>query len=75
VVNAVKLVPYFALGQFDATNLAASAILLPLAPVATLLGAFIVRRLKAEAFYGLTYATVMIVALKLLWDGVSALSG
>lgn len=75
VVNAVKLVPYFALGQFDATNLAASAVLLPLAPVATLLGAFIVRKLKAEAFYGLTYATVMIVALKLLWDGVTALSG
>ncbi|WP_187968702.1 sulfite exporter TauE/SafE family protein [Aquibium microcysteis] len=73
VVNAVKLVPYFALGQFDAANLAASAILLPLAPVATLLGAFIVRRLKPEAFYGLTYATVMVVALKLLWDGLSAL--
>lgn len=75
VVNAVKLVPYFALGQFDATNLAASAVLLPLAPVATLLGAFVVRRLKADAFYGLTYATVMVVALKLLWDGVAALSG
>jgi len=75
VVNAVKLVPYFALGQFDAANLAASAILLPLAPFATLLGAFIVRRMKAEAFYGLTYATVLIVALKLLWDGVAALTG
>jgi hypothetical protein len=74
-VNAVKLVPYFALGQFDAENLAASAILLPLAPFATLMGAFMVRRLKPEAFYGITYATVMIVALKLLWDGVSALTG
>ena len=74
VVNAVKLVPYFALGQFDTANLTASAILLPLAPFATLMGAFIVRRLKPEAFYGITYATVLIVALKLLWDGVSALS-
>lgn len=75
VVNAVKLVPYFALGQFDTANLTASAILLPLAPFATLAGAFIVRRLNAEMFYGLTYATVMIVALKLLWDGFMAMTG
>jgi hypothetical protein len=31
--------------------------------------------MKAEAFYGLTYATVLVVALKLLWDGISALTG
>ena len=32
ITNAVKLVPYFALGQFDATNLTASAVLMPIAP-------------------------------------------
>ena len=70
VTNAVKLIPYFALGQFDAANLAASAVLLPLAPLATMAGAWLVRRMRPEVFYPLTYATVGLIALKLLWDSV-----
>lgn len=72
VMNAVKLVPYFALGQFDATNLSASLILLPFAPLATLAGAAIVRRMRPESFYTFTYVTVLLVAAKLLWDGLAA---
>ena len=70
--NAVKLVPYFALGQFDAVNLATSAVLLPLAPLATLASAFVVKRMRPAVFYPLTYATVLIVAIKLVWDGAAA---
>ncbi|QPC85797.1 TSUP family transporter [Mesorhizobium sp. NBSH29] len=73
ITNAVKLVPYFALGQFDATNLMASAVLMPLAPVATLAGAWLVRRMRPEVFYPFTYLTVAIVALKLVWDGATEL--
>jgi uncharacterized membrane protein YfcA len=69
IVNAVKLVPYFALGQFDATNLTASAVLMPIAPLATLAGAWIVRRIKPDMFYPLMYSMIFIVALKLIWDG------
>lgn len=75
IVNAVKLVPYFALGQFDATNLGASAVLLPAAPLATLLGAWLVRRMKAEVFYPIMYVMVLIVSLKLIYDGLSAMLG
>jgi uncharacterized membrane protein YfcA len=75
VVNAVKVIPYFALGQFDASNLATSAVLLPLAPVATLAGAWAVRRLKAETFYPLMYAMVFLAALKLIWDGLGGTVG
>ncbi len=39
ITNAIKLVPYFLLGQFDTTSLAASAVLMPAAPLATLAGA------------------------------------
>ena len=70
VVNAVKLVPYFALGQFDTTNLAASAALMPVAPLATLAGAWIVRRLRPEIFYPFMYTMVLIIALKLIHDGL-----
>lgn len=70
IVNAVKLVPYFALGQFDATNLTASAVLMPVAPLATLAGAWIVRRMRPEVFYPFMYAMILVVGLKLTWDSV-----
>jgi uncharacterized protein len=71
VVNAVKLVPYFALGQFDAANLTASAILMPIAPVATLAGAWIVKRMKPEIFYPFMYIMILLVGLKLVWDALA----
>ncbi|MGB6116940.1 MAG: sulfite exporter TauE/SafE family protein [Mesorhizobium sp.] len=70
VTNAVKLVPYFALGQFSTENLATSAALMPLAPLATLGGAWVVRRMRPEVFYPLTYATVGVIAIKLIYDAV-----
>ncbi|MBE7184718.1 MAG: sulfite exporter TauE/SafE family protein [Methylobacterium mesophilicum] len=73
VTNAVKLVPYFLLGQFDRANLAASVALMPLAPVFTLLGAWLVRRMRPEIFYPFTYATVAIVAVKLIADSLAVL--
>lgn len=75
IVNAVKLVPYFMLGQFDATNLSASAILMPIAPLATLAGAWTVRRIRPDLFYPFMYTMVLIVGSKLVWDGVTALWG
>lgn len=74
-VNAIKLVPYFLLGQFDATNLATSAMLLPLAPLATLAGVRLVRIVKPETFYRITYAMVLLISLKLIFDGLSAFAG
>lgn len=71
ITNAVKLVPYFALGQFDATNIAASTVLMPLALVSTLVGAFLVKRMRPEVFYLVTYVTVALVAMKLIWDALA----
>jgi len=70
ITNAVKLVPYFALGQFDTTNLTASAVLMPIAPLATLAGAWLVRRMRPEVFYPFTYVTVGLIAAKLIYDGL-----
>lgn len=69
-MNAVKLVPYFMLGQFDRANLMTSAVLLPLAPIATYIGVWLVRRVSQEVFYRVTYACVFLVSLKLMYDGV-----
>ena len=73
ITNAVKLVPYFALGQFDATNLEASAVLMPIAPLATLAGAFVVRRMRPQIFYPFSYITVGLVAVKLVWDSAAGM--
>lgn len=69
IINAIKLAPYFALGQFDAANLSTSLALAPIAPVATLAGAYIVKRMKPEIFYPFMYAMVFLTSLKLIWDG------
>lgn len=75
IVNAVKLVPYFALGQFDSTNLSASAVLMPIAALATLAGAWLVRRLRADIFYAFMYCMVFVVATKLIYDGLAGMIG
>jgi len=75
VTNFLKLVPYFLLGQFSAENLVASAILLPLAPLATLAGVWLVKRTDRERFYLITYALLIPVGLKLVYDGLSAMLG
>lgn len=75
VVNAVKLIPYFALGQFDATNLSLSAVMFPLAILSTMAGAWIVARMRAEVFYPYMIGMLLLVSAKLTYDGLMALAG
>lgn len=72
-INLIKVPPYLALGQFHAANLRTSLVLLPVAAVSTLTGIWIVNRVSAEPFYRLAYAALFVVALKLTWDGASAI--
>ncbi|MCE7028337.1 sulfite exporter TauE/SafE family protein [Jiella avicenniae] len=72
-VNAMKLIPYFLLGQFSHENLATSAALLPIAPVATLAGVWLVRRTDTGLFYRIIYWLLLPIGLKLVYDGVTAL--
>ncbi|WHS95308.1 sulfite exporter TauE/SafE family protein [Sinorhizobium kummerowiae] len=76
ILNAVKLIPYFALGQLDLSNLKTSATLFPLAMVATACGAWIVRRMKPQIFYPFMYTMAFLAGSKLVWDGLrSIISG
>jgi len=72
VVNMVKVVPYAMLGQFDATNVTTSLILIPLAPVGVLLGVWLVKRIDQQVFFRIIYGLIFSVGLKLLWDGLIA---
>jgi uncharacterized membrane protein YfcA len=75
VVNAIKVLPYFALGQFDSANLTISAVLLPLAPLATFSGAWVVKRMHPEIFYPFMYLMILATGIKLVADGANALFG
>lgn len=68
VVNVIKVAPYFALGQFDTANIESSLLLLPLAPIATLAGAWIVKRMDAKVFYPMMYVLMFVAGAKLLYD-------
>lgn len=73
IVNALKIGPYFALGQFSALNFMTSLVLLPIAVAANALGIWLVRVTPVETFYRIAYALVFCVSVMLLWQGVAGL--
>ncbi|MCG6858832.1 MAG: sulfite exporter TauE/SafE family protein [Salaquimonas sp.] len=74
IVNAVKLVPYLALGQFSSENLHISALLMPVAIIGVLFGVWAVHRVSQAIFYNITYAAMLVIGIKLLYDGIIVLA-
>ena len=73
IVNAAKLIPYWALGQLSWSSLKAASLLLPAAVAATLAGVKLVRVLPERAFFRIVQIGLLIVSLKLTYDGAAAL--
>jgi uncharacterized membrane protein YfcA len=69
-LNWIKVPAYLALGQFTRSNMIATAVLLPLAILASLAGVWLVRRVSAERFYTIVYVLMVVTGGKLLWDGL-----
>ena len=74
-MNSLKLVPYFALGQFSSEGLATSAVLLPVAIATNFFGIWLVRITPTELFYRIAYWLVLAISLALLWQGSKSLLG
>ena len=72
LLNVMKLVPYFALGQFSPRTLATSAVLLPFAIASNFLGLWLARRTPTELFYKIAYLLMLVISLALIWQGASA---
>lgn len=70
VVNVVKVVPYAALGQFDARTVFSALVLVLPAAGAVLAGAALVRRMRPAVFYPFMIAMVGLVGARLIVDGV-----
>lgn len=73
VVNALKVLPFWWLGQFTAENLLTAAVLLPLAPLGMWLGIWLHDKVSEAAFYRWVYALMFLTGLKLAWDGAIGL--
>jgi uncharacterized membrane protein YfcA len=73
--NTMKIVPYFALGQFSAAGLATSVALFPLAIASNFLGVWLVRLTPEAIFYRITNVLVLLLGLELTRQGVAGLVG
>ncbi len=73
LVNWIKVPPYIALGQFTGENMGTAVALFPVAIASTWAGVLLVRRFSAERFYTFVYALLILVGLKLTYDGFGAL--
>ncbi len=73
VANYVKLIPYAWLGQLDVTNLKTSFVLMFLAPPSILFGYWLHNRVSELFFFRFVYASLLVVGIKLVWDGISGL--
>ena len=71
IVNYVKLVPYWFLGQLNVGNLAASLLFAPLAPLGIWLGVWLHRRIPEAAFYQVAYTLLFATGAKLVWDALA----
>src|ERR1051326_7294365 len=71
--NAMKVVPYFALGQFSTAGLATSLVLFPLAIATNIIGIWLVRVTPENIFYQITNVLVLLLGLELTRQGIMGL--
>jgi uncharacterized membrane protein YfcA len=71
-LNGIKLVPYWALGQFTPGNLQVAFTLMPAAAVAVFAGVKLVKIIPERLFFQIVTWALLAISLKLIWDGLSA---
>ena len=73
VINLLKVVPYFALGQFSTASLEISAWMIPLAIATNYFGIWLVRITPATTFYRIAYIMVFFISLGLTYQALRAM--
>ena len=73
IFNYTKFFAFMHLGFMSSEVLLTSAVLFPLAIVATLGGVWLVKRVPLGVFYKLIYALTFVMGIKLMWDGLRGL--
>ncbi len=70
VVNAVKLIPYWALGQFNPGNLKLAALLSPVAVIGAYAGFRLVKVIPEKLFFRIVEVTLALLSVKLIADAI-----
>ncbi len=74
IINVLKLPPYWMLGQINLTSLEICAWLTPVALIGAFLGFHLTRLLPEKLFFRLVEIALFLLSIKLIWDGVAALT-
>jgi uncharacterized protein len=70
-VNAIKLLPYVALGQINLGSLQIAAVLAIPAAAAVLAGVWLVKILPEALFFRLVTWALLAISIKLIWEGMA----
>ncbi len=73
VINAVKVVPFFFLGELTQSTLLIALVFMPLAIVSNLAGIWLAKRVPEELFYKIAYVLMFLVSLELIRSGAAAI--
>lgn len=68
-VNAIKLIPYYMLGQLNLASLEKVLVLMPVAAISVFGGVKLVKVLPEKLFFQLVTWALLLVSIKLIWDG------
>ena len=71
-INAIKLIPYYLLGQINLASLEKALVLMPVAAVSVFAGVRLVKWLPEKLFFQLVTWTLLLVSVKLVWDGLAS---
>lgn len=69
-VNALKVIPYFALGQFSAQNFTMTLMLIPVATAANYFGVWLVKRTPTILFYRISHILIFLISIELIRSAV-----
>lgn len=72
-INAIKLIPYYLLGQINLLSLEKVLVLMPIAAASVFLGVQLVKWLPEKLFFQLVTWALFLVSVKLIWDGYTGL--
>ena len=70
-INAVKLVPYYFLGQITLGSLKTAAVLMPVAAASVYFGVWAVRRLPEALFFRIVTWSLLVIGADLIGRGLT----
>jgi uncharacterized protein len=71
-MNAAKLVPYWALGEFPVSTLKISMMLIPVGVLSTLLGVYLVKVIPEKAYYTLAEILLAAISIQLIYINLAS---